>query len=139
VRLARTSAAPTWIVVSPRAPRRRCLALERAGAEVVVVRGRGKRVDLPRLLDELGRRELLSVLVEGGPTLLGGFFDAGLVDKVHAFVAPRIIGGAGALGAVGGQGSAHLGEAVSLEVVRTRWVGTDLAIVGYPVHGRGSK
>lgn len=132
VRLARESAAPTWVVVSPRAPLARRRALERAGAEVLVQGGRASRVDLGRLLDELGRRELLSVLVEGGPTLQGGFFDAHLVDKVHAFVAPRIIGGAGALGAVGGEGAARLADAVRLEVVRTRWAGTDLAVVGYP-------
>ncbi len=141
VRLARTSAAPTWIVVGRGAPARRRRALEQAGAEVIAVRERRGRVDLEALLDELGRRELLSILVEGGPTLLGDFFDRGLVDEVHAFVAPRIIGGVEARGAVGGRGPARLAESVELERLDVRRAGADLWVVGYPTRAgrRGAK
>ena len=132
VRLARTSRAPTWIVVAPTAPLRRRQALARAGAEVIVCPVRAGRIDLRALLEELGRRELLSVLVEGGPTLVGGFFDAALVDKVHVFVAPRIIGGTGALGAVGGVGSRVLADSHLLADFTVQRAGVDLWLTGYP-------
>ena len=62
-------------------------------------------VDLAVLLAELGRGDTTSVLVEGGGEVLGSLFDAGLVDKVVAFVAPTIIGGAGAPSPVAGAGT----------------------------------
>ena len=99
---------------------------------MVVCAERRGHVDPAALLDELGRRELLSILVEGGPTLAGAFFDAGLVDKVHAFIAPRIIGGEAALGAVGGRGIGKLAEGHCLERVEVRRAGPDLWLVGYP-------
>ena len=60
---------------------------------VLVLPGKRGRVDLRVALRELGRMEITSVLVEGGATLLGGFFDAGLVDKVAFFYAPKVIAG----------------------------------------------
>jgi len=132
VQAGRRSRAPTWIAVGEGAPGRRVRALERAGAEVIVCRERRGRIDLEHLLDELGRRELLSVLVEGGPTLLGALFDAGLVHKLYAFVAPLVIGGTGALSAVGGRGVAQLADAARLADLTCRGVGPDLLLVGYP-------
>ena len=69
--------------------------------------GEANHVSLPALLDLLGRSDVLTLLVEGGGVLHGSFFDAGLVDKVHAVVAPMIIGGRGAPVAVAGQGAAR--------------------------------
>lgn len=129
VRLARSSTAPTWIAVGEGAPARRVAALERAGAEVLRCKVRGGHVDLRDLSRKLGERELLSILVEGGPTLLGGFVDAGLVHEVYAFVAPLILGGEGALGAVGARGAARLGEALRLSIGEVRQVGDDLLVI----------
>jgi diaminohydroxyphosphoribosylaminopyrimidine deaminase/5-amino-6-(5-phosphoribosylamino)uracil reductase len=53
------------------------------------------RVSVPALLTELGRRRMTNILVEGGAEVLGSFFEAGAVDEVWAFVAPRIVGGTG--------------------------------------------
>ena len=89
-------------------------------------------MDLPYLLYELGRREFLSLLVEGGPTLLGALFDAHLVDKVMSFVAPRILGSQKALGAVGGAGVAHLSESILLDPFSIEPIGPDFLITGYP-------
>ena len=90
------------------------------------------RVDLARLLGEMGARDVTSVLVEGGATLHGALFDAGLVDKVVAFVAPVIVGGAGAPGPVGGLGREFIVDALRLtDVERTELQG-DLMIVGRP-------
>jgi diaminohydroxyphosphoribosylaminopyrimidine deaminase/5-amino-6-(5-phosphoribosylamino)uracil reductase len=70
---------------------RRYLAL--LGIIVLVLPGERERVDLRVALRELGRMEITSVLVEGGPALLESFFDARLVDKLVFFYAPIIIGG----------------------------------------------
>jgi diaminohydroxyphosphoribosylaminopyrimidine deaminase/5-amino-6-(5-phosphoribosylamino)uracil reductase len=93
---------------------------------IVVVNGRQERADKPladagceilpmpvnsagwpdvlALLDELGRRRFTNLLVEGGAGLLGSFFDAGAVDEIHAFIAPKLIGGADAKSPVAGMG-----------------------------------
>src|SRR5438132_12367949 len=52
----------------------------------------GDRVSLQALLEELGKRKLLSLLVEGGGEIHAAFFDQGLVDKAYAYVAPMVIG-----------------------------------------------
>lgn len=63
-----------------------------AGVEVVVVRAKERRIDLNCVLEELGRREITSVLLEAGPTLNGAALAAGIVDKLFLFYAPRISG-----------------------------------------------
>ncbi len=90
------------------------------------------QVDLRALLHALGKRELISVLVEGGSALLGTLFDLGLVDKVMAFIAPVIVGGRGAPTAVAGRGVERMAEALRLRKVRVRRLGDDLMVVGYP-------
>lgn len=132
VSVGRRSQAPTVVVVGANAAARRIRALERAGADIVVCRERGGKVDLKAMLTELGKRELLSVLIEGGPMLLGAFFDARLVCKVHAFVAPLILGGMEAKSAVGGLGVSQLADGVHLERVSFDRVGDDFQLIGYP-------
>jgi diaminohydroxyphosphoribosylaminopyrimidine deaminase/5-amino-6-(5-phosphoribosylamino)uracil reductase len=87
------------------------------------------RVDLPRLLARLGENGVTGLMVEGGAETLWSFFGAGLVDRVAAFVAPRILGGGRAPAAVGGKGFA-LPEAVRLEDMRTERLGGDLLVTG---------
>lgn len=103
--------------------------LRERGVEVVPC-GDGPRVDLAALLDELGRRGVNALLVEGGHRLHGSLFDAGLVDRVVAFVAPVIVGGAQAPGPVGGRGVERMSEAVRLTGVRVRRLGDDLVVEG---------
>jgi len=88
-------------------------------------------VDLEELLRALGQREITSVLVEGGGTLLGSLFDNRLVDKVIAFITPVIIGGAGAVTAVSGRGVKTVAEAIRLENMVTRTCEDDIIISGY--------
>ena len=95
-------------------------------------------VDLSALLGRLGRREITSVLVEGGGALLGSLFDLRLVDKVVAFVAPAIVGGSGAPAPVAGAGVERIAEAVRLSRVETQQLGPDLAIIGYCQYAKSS-
>jgi diaminohydroxyphosphoribosylaminopyrimidine deaminase/5-amino-6-(5-phosphoribosylamino)uracil reductase len=101
------------------------------GAEVCVLPpDTNGHVDLAGLLRLLGEHGVLSLLVEGGGVLHGSFFDAGLVDKVHAIIAPKIAGGS-TYPAVAGAGVARMADAVTLRDVEVLQLGADVAFVGY--------
>lgn len=137
VRAAGSSCAPTWIVAGARAPRTRAAALEAAGAVVLRMPGvRGGGLPLDRVLELLARRELASVLLEGGPRLAGSFWDAGLVDRVVAFVAPKILGDARALPMLRAAPVEAMEHATDLEELEVRRVGADIMVTGRP-RGRG--
>ncbi len=122
----------TIIATTEASPREWRAAVERAGAEACVLPvGEDARVDLRALLETLGERGVLSLLVEGGGVLHGSFFAAGLVDKVHAIIAPKILGGA-RYAAVAGAGVARMSDAVTLRDVEVRRLGDDVLITGYP-------
>ncbi len=100
-----------------------------SGVDVVRANAR----DLTAVLEELRKRDLQSVLVEGGTEIAGAFCDAKLVDKLTFIVAPLVIGGHDAPLAVGGIGANSLENAMrlrDLEVVRH---GGDFEFTGYPV------
>jgi len=106
-------------------------AFAQADAEILELPTAEGLVDLEKLLVALGEREITSVLVEGGGILFGSLFDRGLVDKVVAFVAPIIIGGAEAKTAVAGGGVDRVADSFRLERVRVEKLGDDLMISGY--------
>ena len=123
----------TLIATTESAPDARVMALEQAGAEVVVLpSGEDRRVDLRALLSHLGSRGVVNLLVEGGGSIHGAFFDMGLVDKVYAFVAPLIVGGETSLSPVEGSGVVMMGDAWTLTGTRTQQIGPDWLIIGYP-------
>ena len=102
------------------------------GAEVVRLPATGNgRVSLAPLLDELGKRGILSLLVEGGSEVHASFFAEGLVDKVQVYIAPRLIGGREAPGPVGGAGVERLVEAIPLREMDATRLGNDLLVTGY--------
>ncbi len=130
-RLVRTAReAPVLVVVAAGAEADRVRPLEAAGCEIWRSAGVDRRERLVGLLAELGRRRLTNLLVEGGPEVLGSFFDAGLVDEVWAFVAPRIIGGAAAVAPVGGVGVTALAAAAGIAVEEVSHPGGDLLVRG---------
>jgi len=89
------------------------------------------RVSLPALLDELGRRNLLSVLVEGGAEVHAALFEDGLVDKLYAYVAPKLIGGRDAPGPLGGRGVDKLDAATGLTDLDLTRLGDDILLTAY--------
>ncbi|HOV78522.1 MAG TPA: bifunctional diaminohydroxyphosphoribosylaminopyrimidine deaminase/5-amino-6-(5-phosphoribosylamino)uracil reductase RibD [Bacillota bacterium] len=128
--LNRQSPARTIIAVTAAAPREKTEALAATGAEVLEV-NEGPRVDLAELMRLLSKKEITSVLVEGGSAVHGSAFAAGIVDKVVWFIAPRIIGGTTAPGPVGGRGVEDLTDAVKVERLKVHRLGEDLCIEGY--------
>jgi diaminohydroxyphosphoribosylaminopyrimidine deaminase/5-amino-6-(5-phosphoribosylamino)uracil reductase len=123
-----TGAAPVIIFVCEDEDSHSLNALRQRGVEVVA---QGSALDLGSVLDDLGKRSLQSVLVEGGPSLAALLLEAGLVNKVTFFVAPMIIGGADAPSAIAGAGAEKIAEAVRLERVDVRQQGDDVEITGY--------
>ena len=105
-------------------------ALRDNGVEVVESPMGGR--DLSGVLAELKRRDIQSVLVEGGTEIAGSFCDARLVDKVTFIAAPILIGGREAPNAIGGAGASELSEALQLRDVMTTNLGDDIEITGYP-------
>ena len=99
--------------------------------EVLQVPPSKKGVNLEALLKLLGDREITTVLVEGGGSLLGSFFDCRLVEKVVAFIAPVIIGGDGGIGAVGGNGPSAIADAFKLGQVQVETLDPDIIVTGY--------
>lgn len=122
--------APLLIAATHSAPAERVEALRAKGVDVWLSPAKGGRVDLQALLGELARRGINELLIEGGPKVAGAFLDAGLVDEVHAYIAPLLIGGEGALPSVGGLGRGRLSEAVRLIDVRWEEAGGDLVLSG---------
>ncbi|MBI4609445.1 MAG: bifunctional diaminohydroxyphosphoribosylaminopyrimidine deaminase/5-amino-6-(5-phosphoribosylamino)uracil reductase RibD [Candidatus Rokubacteria bacterium] len=119
----------TVIATTELAPRDRVRRLGGCGATVLTLPSRDGRVDLAALMKALAEREVTALLLEGGGELNWAFLEAGLVDRVAFFVAPTLLGGAGAPSVVGGAGRS-LKEAFRLSRVTARQVGDDLLIEG---------
>lgn len=133
-RLATDGAARTIVAVSAKAPADRVAALKKAGLEVLTAGT--DMVDVVGLMEQLGAMKITSVLVEGGGRVNFSLLEAGLVDRVYAFVAPKIIGGSQALTPVEGEGFASLSQAVRLENIKTKLLGDDVLITGRACRSR---
>lgn len=108
-------------------------ALKSEGVEVVQIAEGGR--NLQGVLQELGKRGIQSLIVEGGARVAGAFYDAKLIDKVSFFIAPIVIGGKDAPAAIGGQGASILSSAMRLKNVEFKQHGEDLEVTGYPQFG----
>ncbi len=132
--IATVGEAPVLLAYPAETPPEGLSEAERAGCEPLpVVPVAPGRIDLGALLDELGRRRMTNVLVEGGAELLGALFDAALVDRVMAFVAPVVVGGSGAPSPVAGGGVETMESAPRLQHSTVKQVGGDVLIEGWVV------
>lgn len=124
----------TVVAVTRYADKIKIRALENRGVTVLTVGSRKGRVDLVKLIKELGKLNVVNLLIEGGGEINASAFASRLVDKVIFFLAPRIIGGREAPTAVGGEGIGEIIRAVSLRDLTVRKVGEDLMVEGYPCY-----
>jgi diaminohydroxyphosphoribosylaminopyrimidine deaminase / 5-amino-6-(5-phosphoribosylamino)uracil reductase len=102
--------------------------IAKRGIEILPCDGASENCDLPSLLDELGRRGVQQVLVEGGPKTLASFLQQGLADEIRVYVAPKILGAEGAVDIA--EPMASLGSAIGLERVEIKAFGEDVRIAG---------
>ena len=127
--LVRTAkAAPTIVVTAGAAPR--TSELRDLGCEVLSLSPSDGRPDVRALLDELGRRRMTNVLVEGGSKVLGAFLDAAALDEAHVFIAAKLLGGEQAATPLGGAGHATIAEALTLADCRVEMVEGDFYLHG---------
>lgn len=107
---------------------RRLEELKRRGLEVLLVPQRGGGLDLDRLLQELSAKEISQLLVEGGAGLAGSLVGDSMVQEIAAFIAPRILGGDGALSPVGGGGYKKLADSLQLSELKREILGSDILL-----------
>jgi diaminohydroxyphosphoribosylaminopyrimidine deaminase/5-amino-6-(5-phosphoribosylamino)uracil reductase len=122
---------PLLVAVGPQASQHECRRLAEAGCEVLPLEGTTHAQRLEQLLDELGRRRMTNVLVEGGSQLLGSLLDAGQIDEAHVFIAPKLLGGAAAPTPIAGQGIEKVSQALQLEEPQWQQLGDDLYLQGH--------
>jgi diaminohydroxyphosphoribosylaminopyrimidine deaminase/5-amino-6-(5-phosphoribosylamino)uracil reductase len=118
----------TILVAGPNAPQARRRELRELGAEVIVVDGGERRVEMAAVMGRLGAMGITSVLVEGGSEIAASCLDAGVVDTLVFFIAPLIIGGRDAPPVIGGRGAGPLAEALRLRDMRWSSAGEDLVV-----------
>lgn len=128
-KLVTDGAARTIVAVTEQAPAERVEALRSAGVEIIVA-GSSNHVDMQSLMEQLGVMKISSVLVEGGGSVNFSLLQAGLVDRVYAFIAPKLVGGRDALTPVEGEGFQELDRAVELENIQLRQLGSDVLLTG---------
>ena len=109
----------------------RAAALKKAGAQILLCGERDGRVDLRELMRQLGARGVDSILLEGGTTLAFAALEAGIVRKVQAYIAPKLLGGSTARTPAGGQGRARMADAWRLTGLTAEPVGEDFLLEGY--------
>ena len=129
------ASAPTLVATTAAALPAATGAWAAAGAEVLVCAeapGAPGGVDLADLVKALGARDVLELLVEGGPRLHAAFWAAGLADRLVWYLAPLVIGGDAAPGLLPGAGAPTLANARGLRIESVDRLGDDLRVVAYP-------
>lgn len=131
-KLARTAReTPVWVATTRHAPADRLEALRALGCEILPFESdAGRTVPVGPLLRELAGRGVTNLLVEGGGAVLGSFFDAGQVDAVDVFVAPRVEGGPPRHTPARGRGFARMADAWRLDRPEIRVVDGDVRVEG---------
>jgi diaminohydroxyphosphoribosylaminopyrimidine deaminase/5-amino-6-(5-phosphoribosylamino)uracil reductase len=119
------------ICTTVRADGRRAHKLRGQGVEVWTLPSEKGRVSLRRLLSQMAKRGITTLLVEGGGEVAGSFLRQGLVDRVCYYVAPLLVGGDNAPGPLKGKGAAKLSKAWEIKEVSVTPLGPDLLVEGY--------
>ncbi len=127
---------PTIIAYVQGADEEKRKKLESTGVELINI-GNFKKVSLQNLFRELANRNIDSVLVEGGGTIHGSLLDTGMIQRVYAYLAPKIIGGKNAKSPVGGTGMKKMADAGQLSDVSILPLGNDVCITGVYNHIKG--
>jgi diaminohydroxyphosphoribosylaminopyrimidine deaminase/5-amino-6-(5-phosphoribosylamino)uracil reductase len=105
--------------------------LNHMGIRILTVKDKDGRVDLKFLMEELGRLEITSIMIEGGSSINASALSSGVVDKVMIFVGSKIIGGVDSISSVGGKSPALLKDSFNLKHLKINKIGEDVLLEGY--------
>ncbi len=122
------SLAKTLIATTKQAPADIVTELHKAGCEILILPEVNGKVSLPDLWRELGRMNIQSLLLEGGRTLAAAALNAGLINCLQVYIAPKLLGGAGLSGLFAGEGCSLMKDALPLEDLNVEKVGDDLLL-----------
>ena len=117
------------IAATNRAPKAEIKKLEQKGVKVIVTKSNKGMVDLNELMKQLGKLEIITVMIEGGTQVNSSAIKEGIVDKVLIFAAPKIIGNG--KGAIGNLGIKRISNAIDIKNPVMRRIDRDLLIEGY--------
>lgn len=119
------------VATTNRAPTRKKEQIEKAGGTIITVASKDGRVSLRSLMRTLGKREITSVLIEGGTGISTSAFNEGIVDKIIFFYAPKILGGSRAYGIIAGKGFDRISRAHKVHDLTVKKCGDDVLVEGY--------
>ncbi len=120
---------PVLVIASEQADRGRVQQLRERDVEVLQLSAdvnASRAAAVQTVLEELGRRQMTNILIEGGGQLLGAFFDAEQVDEAHVFLGPKVIGSADAWGPISGEGCRWISDAARFELLSLERIGDDV-------------
>lgn len=129
-----TASEDCLIATTARAEEEKVLALHKKGVPIILCPEKEGQVDLRWLMKELGRREITSILIEGGARVIGGALKERLVDKMLIFIAPKIIGDQDALSSVVGCQTLHVDHSMRLIDTMLCRLGEDILLEGHVVY-----
>ncbi len=127
---------PVLLFCSHKAPQSRAARLERHGAGIIRIAESGNGLDLHAVLKELGKRDVIGLLVEGGSRVHWSFLSMKLVDKFFFVIAPLVLGGKDSVPSVGGTGYEATADAPRFKIRESRFVGPDMVLETYPSYSR---
>ncbi len=105
--------------------------LKSKGVNILFVKANAGKIDLKELIKELGKLDIMSVMIEGGSSINASALSSGVVDKIMFFVAAKIIGGTDAVSSVGGKSPSLLKNAVRIKNLQIKKIGEDFLFEGY--------
>jgi diaminohydroxyphosphoribosylaminopyrimidine deaminase/5-amino-6-(5-phosphoribosylamino)uracil reductase len=129
--LTQPSTARTIIATRAGAPMAKVNRVRAAGAEVLFVKSDRGRVDLRDLVKQLGKKDIMTVLIEGGAEVHAAALKARIVDKVVIFIAPTLMTGKDSLCSIGGLSPKKLVQSIALRDIALRQIGRDIMVEGY--------
>lgn len=121
---------PVLLAVGSKVPAEKIQPFETAGCEIFRFTRSERAGQMAELLDELGRRRLTNLLVEGGSSVFGALLDLQEIDEVQAFIAPKLCGGRDAVTPIGGHGIERMEKAFQLETTQFIQLGPDVLLTG---------
>ncbi len=126
------STAQTLIVTGAHTPPEKLERYQKKGVSLLTCPLKGERIDLGALMDILGERSVMTLLVEGGASIIGSMLRERLIDKFFIFTAPKLLGGDDGISMASGPGARTMDDCLGLRDLEMRRFGGDILTVGYP-------
>lgn len=126
------STAETLLAVGSHVSRKGLKRVQREGVSIVTCPRKDGRIDLGALMDILGERSVMTLLVEGGASIIGSMLRERLIDKFYIFTAPKILGGNDGISMASGPGPKRIDDCLNLKAIEVKRFGGDRLTVGYP-------